>query len=1015
MDEKGPLSTYIPKAAWELRARRQRVKKMTTFRKVEWRTQALQEAVKYWRLSGDPTRTGSKHTSKAMLIYEIFAAAIKVATRAMQRMIGAAKVEALGNIARDVGRISPAGIFRRLREMNLGARQPKRWKSALPKLLECRGQPVSGRLGLDAVWMQHFGEMELGELRDTTEFIESTLTADFQTVDFQPDPTLVPRLDTIEAILRDTKVGKAVGLDRMPGELLKGCPARMAAVLQPLFAKSLLRGRQPLQWRGGLLIEALKKSGMESSLDGHRSLFVGSVFGKAYHRFVRACIIGRTEAVLRDTHFGARRGAPVVQASQVAVLYERAQHKHRRSSAILFVDARSAYYCVIRQLVYGSVAGEEDATMHRIMRHFNLPRETWKDLLQTIQDGGLLRQHGFTDHVRHVAKDLHDASFFVTRFSTGASVVETQLGSRPGESIADLIFAWIFHKVMDSMTAKLQSCNCEEVIPACDSRSLWGGEGEGQVPLLGPIWADDGAFMASHDEAPVLWDRACSLARSVLLAFLEHGLTPNLKRGKTEMLLTLRGRQSRMTQSRVFGAGKEVLELDLGFWGRQQLRLTTEYVHLGCSLDRGATLRFEAQRRTEKAKGAFHEHRCRIYQNRSIPLPVRGVLFSAMVESTLFNLEIWCESGPAWDRLVAGHNKLLRRLLVNDMMSEQLLSTRLSDLVAASEHPPLEIILRGKRLRYCITLVNGAPDVLWALLHYEGEWQIACRSDFCWLLQHDTVQWPPFDEATWPEWWHILKGKADMFRRAVRRATRSATAHYAFDGAIRRLQDAMRRDAYRRWPMSFRGACQEIWVCGPCRMTFKRKAHLACHLFKKHGRQTECRFFLAGAICTACGRDFISEDRLQRHLGYSTRCWKLIRAQGTTSERATPGIGSKEWKQRRRDFPILCPPQPADCFPSGSHWNGNFGEAPGEALVRKATWSMGEWLSGLAQPISADEFFHCCVRELLRFPLHVEEMADVLAASAVDVELCTGEELLDWSIAWAHCVKRWLWHARDIV
>ena len=42
-------------------------------------------------------------------------------------------------------------------------------------------------------------------------------------------------------------------------------------------------------------------------------------------------------------------------------------------------------------------------------------------------------------------------------------------------------------------------------------------------------------------------------------------------------------------------------------------------------------------------------------------------------------------------------------------------------------------------------------------------------------------------------------------------------------------------------------------------------------------------------------------------------------------------------------------------------------------------------------------------------------MADVLAASAVDVELCTDEELLDWSIAWAHCVKRWLWHARDTV
>ena len=112
-------------------------------------------------------------------------------------------------------------------------------------------------------------------------------SADFQAVDFDPDIDLLPGLQTIEDICRATRTDEAAGLDRIPGELLRGSPGRMAEILQPLFMKSILRGRQPLQWRGGILVEALKKTGMEAHLSGHRSLFVGSVMGKAYHRFVR--------------------------------------------------------------------------------------------------------------------------------------------------------------------------------------------------------------------------------------------------------------------------------------------------------------------------------------------------------------------------------------------------------------------------------------------------------------------------------------------------------------------------------------------------------------------------------------------------------------------------------------------------------------------------------------------------------------------------------------------------------
>ena len=86
------------------------------------------------------------------------------------------------------------------------------------------------------------------------------------------------------------------------------------------------------------------------------------------------------------------------------------------------------------------------------------------------------------------------------------------------------------------------------------------------------------------------------------------------------------------------------------------------------------------------------------------------------------------------------------------MAPERFLSARLSDMVAVTEHPSLDIVAAGKRLRYAISLTRGAPSAFWALLHLEGEWQNTCRDDFEWLIKFGSRKWPPFVEENWPEW-----------------------------------------------------------------------------------------------------------------------------------------------------------------------------------------------------------------------------------------------------------------------
>ena len=599
---RGPSSSYVPEDVRRVREGRQRFKKMTRDRKCRGVIDAVRTCLQKWAFD---THDNAEElmVSKEVLLFETVAAAVKISTNFIRRRIKEWKNEKRGNIARQVGMISPLNIFNPLKELRLGARQPNLWKSPLPNLNDQEMELVTGRLQLDKAWLQYFGDMELGALTPNADYISKTTSKAFMEVEFLPDATLLPSLSDIEQILRSTETDKAAGLDKMLGELLRCCPARMSTVLQPLFLKAILRGRQPIQWRGGLLIEALKKSGMEMTLSGHRSLVVGSVVGKAFHRFVRSRIIDKTEAALHDTHFGARRGGTVTEASHVAVLYETPQEARKRSSALLDMDVISAYYCVRRQLVWqrsrngGPGHPEEHATLSAPL--------------------GILAE---------TPADHRKSRAFQTTWSVRARQAR-------------------HHRVLDEIEKELRQLDCQEVIvpvtsPACGRKRM-----EDALPSLALLGRTMGLSWPGGKDPASLWRRACSLATTMVRIFFECGLVPNLEKGKSEMMLTFRGSGSGKMQTAVFADGVRSVKIDLGHWGNKQLRLVTHYIHLGCALDRGASLKLEAQRRTSKVEGAFQERRRRLYQNKDIPLPMRGTLFTAMVESTMFNLGI---PGQPW-------------------------------------------------------------------------------------------------------------------------------------------------------------------------------------------------------------------------------------------------------------------------------------------------------------------------------------------------------------------------------
>ena len=70
-----------------------------------------------------------------------------------------------------------------------------------------------------------------------------------------------------------------------------------------------------MQWRGGILYAAYKGKGSIADPENHRSLYVSSILGKAYHRLLRDQNQGALQGALHELHLGSRRRSPIQFAS----------------------------------------------------------------------------------------------------------------------------------------------------------------------------------------------------------------------------------------------------------------------------------------------------------------------------------------------------------------------------------------------------------------------------------------------------------------------------------------------------------------------------------------------------------------------------------------------------------------------------------------------------------------------------------------------------------------------------
>ena len=165
-------------------------------------------------------------------------------------------------------------------------------------------------------------------------------------------------------------------------------------------------------------------------------------------------------------------------------------------------------------------------------------------------------------------------------------VVVTDLGTRPGDSLADLLFSYLFAVVLDKV-------RCSLLTEGFDLQVAWSHDMRGSIQPVKPdrvtegvclmdcTWMDDMCIMVATSRAQALFPSLSFAAGTLLDVCLAHGMTPNLDKGKTEAVVLIHGKGSQAIRRQYLSCVEPTAACGSQLWPDARIRVTPAYKHLG--------------------------------------------------------------------------------------------------------------------------------------------------------------------------------------------------------------------------------------------------------------------------------------------------------------------------------------------------------------------------------------------------------------------------------------------------
>ena len=908
LHKQGPKKPFLTDEVWQLRVAKLHLRKRLQTARKQMSADCLRLAIWAWQSSAlrrDSTADSQAtvgqhhaHVSSTWCVFVRLNCRFYTLARQLKKVLQTSRNRHLqAELQTFVGTTSAGEILHRLRPF-LGSTNPKKQKKAgLPCVRQQDGSICTTPLEAQDRWIEFFSHMEGGDRVSAAQYRHRWLQnlRTFCQVDTCRVPiTDLPSLADVEAAFRRVAVGKAVGEDGMPPELCRYKAVDLARLCYSMMLKTFLYGQEAAEHKGGRLAVAWKHRGDARDCSTYRSLLVSSHVGKTIHRALRQKHHGLYTSYMQSQQLGGRPKMPVGIPLHLSRAFLRWQQRLGQPTALIFLDLTEAFYRVVRPLALGGQLSDDQIAA--MACKLGLGEDALHTFHAQLQCPSALAAAGASPVVQRFLQALHVDTWF--RLGTQEDVVHTSIGSRPGDCYADVVFGFLWSQLLRAYEEELHHHGILETVPCQEFPHLYPTllADQGSTQFLGPTWMDDlNVCLAATSNLGI--ERKAGVALSLLLDKCRAlHMEPNLKKGKTEVMFTFRGPQSREYRRKYFSHACSLPVV--GENGVSSVAVVSRYLHLGGQLHHRSVDGVEVTRRLAIAHQAFTLHRKTLFHNRCIEWNLRQDMFSTLVLSKLtYGLESWTlTSQRTKEQFYQGVMKLYRRLLklpydhhVTDL-----------DLLTQSGMPKPDELLRCCRLRYFGTLHNCGSAAHWGLLQEDHAWITLLKDDLNWLwsqLEHTSHLGNPVDH--YPAWKDLIIFHGGYWKKLIRRGLAHAIAQRANYGAALHMHHDVGCLLLKEGWVAEVPNCAivveppEAYGCMLCQKRHLTHAGEQAHMFRCHGKITPARFLFDETHCPSCLREYHTRAKVLAHLRTAVHCRQVLLGRGTICQ-PMPGTGSTE-------------------------------------------------------------------------------------------------------------------------
>ena len=864
---------------------------------------------------------------------------------------------------------------RLLRPLRLGKRYRHMGKKSLPMVKMEDGEIAMSRSEATSRWRRHFGDIEGGLLTTSDQLWHDHMARHAQKEAQSIGEADIPTAFELEAALRHAASNKACGPDGIPGELLHASCSHLSHHLWPLLFKMTVRVQEPLQYKGGNLIALFKRKGSPLECASYRAILVSSPLGKSLHNVYRSRLIPHLQKAATPLQFSAQSGAMVAMAAHTIRLAQGRAKRSGFSDYVLFLDIASAYYTLLRQHAVDLSHGDEDVI--KFLHRMGIADAHIDTVAEMIQSTPAITDLGVSPHLHSMISEFHQSTWFALPHDE--AITATSRGTRPGDGLADVLWAMTFNRYLRTVEAQLHASGA--LRPAQWNQEIGLLTAPGPHETIGACvtWADDLACFGFTAAATDLIPSASTAAQIIFEGLNRLGLQPNMGKGKTEFIATPRGPGRTGVRQYLHHACGSMISFTPELSSEVGVRVVAHYPHLGGQLSHCGRMRGEVKRRLAIAAQSMAELGPKVYRNKKVDLPTRLAIFQSTTwPALLYNAGTWPPLTPFETRCWhSGVMRLYRRLLCKIFPFETAFKSPDAKIIAITGLPDPRTALRMARLRYFGQALGRGCGVLWALAAEEHTWISQVREDFNWLYSQlcglTSMPDPEEDPASWhqlilqshPKWKGLLKRAEAHCSLQWKLRYEVDVFHYQLV-EILKLQGLCGPSSHPDEPAD---RAQAEHRCLICQRTFASRRAWGSHCFKAHGRVNPCRSLTEGTTCGACGKEYPSHERLIRHLRTTPSCQSTMAGQRLWTQ-PQPYYGSKVVQEREPlDSMLPWKRTPLLRLP---HRNA---QPLTTASFQALRWtSLCDW-----RTITDEEITHL-VQRLSTVPIHWNELTEILTA-----------------------------------